>query len=65
MKLTTYSTHRSGVLANSDLVRPRPRSRTIRPVFPTEPVIQIDIGDPAEAVDSGWRTWTRATTRVA
>ena len=65
MKRTIYPTHPSGLLADSDLVRSRPHSRTDRSVFPMEPVIQIDIGDPADAVDSGCRNWTRDIAKVA
>ena len=65
MKRTAYPTNRAGVLADSDLVRSRPHSRSLRPLFPMEPVIQIDFGDTAEAVDAGWQTWTRDLSRVA
>ena len=65
MKRTMYSTQRAGVLSDSDFVRPRPNSRTSRPVFPVEPVIRIDFGDTVDAVDSGWRTWINKASRVA
>jgi len=65
MKRTIYPTRQAGLLADSDLVRPRANSRNDRPVLPMEPVIEIVFGNAVDAVDSGWRSWIRNTARVA
>jgi hypothetical protein len=65
MKRTIYLTQRSGVLADSDLMRSRWNSRSARPVLPPEPVVWVDFGDTVDAVDSGWRYWNRNADRVA
>ena len=65
MKPTLYSSQRSGLLADSDLVRPRPGSRRDRPVYPTERLIEIEVGDVRDAVDSGWRAWAQRPARAA
>ncbi len=65
MKRTPTRTQQTGLLASSDLVRPRPHGRSIRPVHPPEPVISIDFGDTADAVDPGWRSWVPHTPRAA
>jgi len=65
MKRTVFPTSQAGLLTASDLVRARPGSRSVRPVIPPEPVIEIDVGDPREAVDAGWRSWAPETSKVA
>jgi hypothetical protein len=65
MKRTAYQTVQTGLLTGSDLVRARPGSRSIRPVVLPEPVIEIDVGDPRDAVDAGWRTWNPDRSRAA
>ncbi|MCB2224560.1 MAG: hypothetical protein KQH83_10370 [Actinobacteria bacterium] len=65
MQRTYYSNRRMGLLADSDFVRSRPNSRSLRPIYPSEPVIRIDLGDLAGAVDSGWRSWSWTDDRVA
>jgi hypothetical protein len=65
MQRTYYHRQGSGFLGNTDLVRSRSGSRSVRPVLPPEPVIRIDVGDPVEAVDAGWRSWSANAARVA
>lgn len=65
MKPTLYSVRRAGLLADSDLVRSRPGSRSARPICPVEPVIEIEVGDVVDAVDSGWRFWAKRPSRAA
>jgi hypothetical protein len=57
MQRTYYFLLSSGLLSGSDLLRPRARSRRLRPVAPPELAFTIDLGDPADAVDSGWHRW--------
>ena len=65
MKPTLFSVRRAGLLADSDLVRARPGSRSVRPVYPTEPIIEIDVGDVVDAVDAGWRARAIRPSRAA
>lgn len=65
MKRTLFSSYQGGLLASTDLVRSRPGSRSLRLVVPPEPVVTIDVGDPREVVDAGWRAWAPDTPKVA
>jgi hypothetical protein len=65
MKPTLYQMHQGGLLASSDLLRARPGSRSRRPVCLPEPVIRIELGDPAHAVDAGWRAWVKDVPGIA
>lgn len=65
MQRTYYYLLTSGLLSDSDLLRARPRGRRSRPVALPDPGITVDLGDPADAVDAGWRHWKAGVSRAA